>query len=413
MNPRRSVSLIAILTVLLFGGIWGCSDEGGPILAPSTPEDDTLATATDNPPPPTDLATISLAGEETTFWPYTGMNFSGNPIDPINLAFAGNADPVRIRAALLALDGDRTAFGFPDAYPFNATWSDAVGDVQTSYAEGDGWIGSVIQLQLANYDPIRWHLRLFRTGDPFGGSGEWTIGGAHFEVMIPGTADHQVLSWERAEEIVLVDFIRSGLLDPNLPFLQSEQINAAPSFREIPAMIYNGIPDELKVYIGGPLGQVTDPVPILTDGRATILNIAGAAPIVAGSFPQTLTFNYQMVMPKPFCADGPMDWVLVTGPVTFQKDVMVGADGRVKCHAEYAGTLTITPWDIVNNVPAGDPYPADVGGLQQGSITDQRASVSSHERRLGHGPGGTEVLMTWLKVSTPGQKSYRERTRCL
>lgn len=413
MDPRRVRFATVLLPILLVGWIAGCSDDSGSILSPATPEEEAPAVIATNPPPPAELAVAAFAGEDVTFWPYTGSSFSGEAIDPVNLLFCGNADPVAIRAALLALGGDRTAFGFPDAFPFNATWSDAIGDVQSCYAEGDGWVGSIVQLQLADYEPIRWHLRLFQTGDPFGGTGVWTIGAAHFEVMIPGTADHQVLSWERAEEIVLVDFLRSGLLDPNLPFAQSGLINAAPSFREIPAVIYNGIPEELKVYIGGPLGQVSEPVPILTDGRATILNIAGGAPIIPGSFVQSFVKTYEMIMPKPFCSDGPYDWVLATGPVAFQKTVTVEASGRFSCQAEYGGTLAITPWDIVNNQPAGDPYPADVGGLQHGRWSERRSSVSSHERRLGHGPGGTEAVMTWLSVSTPGQKSYRERTHCL
>ncbi len=413
MRARPTI-LVLIITILSFlGGLEGCSDESGSLLSPEPSGGNTPAKVTVDPLPPADLATVSLAGEDLTLWPYTGNSFSGEAIDPINLVFAGRADPVQIRAALLALDGDRTAFGFPDAFPFNATWSDAVGDVQSSYADGNGWIGSVVQLQLADYEPIRWHLRLFRTGSPFGAEGSWTVGGAHFEVMIPGTADHQVLSWERAEEIVLVDLMRSGLLDPNLPFIQSDPINAAPSFREIPAVIYNGLPEELKVYIGGPLGQVTDPVPILTDGKATILNVAGTAPIVPGLFQQSFVKTYEQIIPKPFCADGPTDWVLVSGPVCFEKRVTVDAGGDLSCRADYGGTLIVTPWDIEHNVPAGEPYAAQVGGSQHGASTASRTSVWSHDKRLSHGQGGTEILLTWLAIADPGQKSYREQSKCL
>ena len=129
----------------------------------------------------------------------------------------GDADPAGIRAALMALDGDRSAFGLPNASPFNERWGDAIGDVQTSYAGSSGWTGSVIQLRLGEYAPLRVHLRLFRTGAPFSAGGTWTLGAAHFEVLIPGTADHQVLSWMVARQIITADLVRSGLLVKTRP----------------------------------------------------------------------------------------------------------------------------------------------------------------------------------------------------
>jgi hypothetical protein len=412
MITRRLSHWLLSAAILIF--IAGCSEDVSPPSAPSkTSDDDILSRTIHDPPPPDGLVTADLGGDAVTFWPYTGASFDGQTIDPINLLFAGAADPVRIRAALLALDGDRTAFGFPDAYPFNATWSDAIGDVQTSYEEEGDWLGSVLQLQLGAYDPIRWHLRLFRTGNGFSGSGVWTIAGAHFEILIPGTADHAVLSWERAEEIVVVDFIRSGLLDPTMPFVPTGVINATPTYREIPAPVYNGLPDELRAYIGGPLGQVTEPVPIPTDGKATVLNLAGAAAIVPGTVAQDFTLTYQLAVPKPFCSDGPEDWLLVEGPVHFHQTVEVRADGGYVYHSDYAGALTATPWDIVNNEPVGEPYDAEVSSAQNGHEWHARCSVFAHDQKIGRQADGTEFLRTRLEVSTPGHKSFRLQTHCL
>jgi hypothetical protein len=332
-------------------------------------------------------------------------------VDPGNLIFVGPADPLRIRAALLALDGNRTGFGFPDVYPFNATWSDAHGDVQVTYAGANGWTGSAVQLQLGSYDPIRWHLRLFQTGDAFG-SGVWTVGAAHFELMIPGTADHQVLSWEVAEEMMVVDMLRSGLLDPTVPLVETELINAAPSFREIPAVIYNALPIELKVYIRGPLEPVTDPVPIETNGKARIFNVAVAQPILAGTTTQDFVLTYEQIVPKPICNPGGSEWVLVTGPVTFHKTVEVTPSGHFVFDGFYQGELMITPWDMGTMQPAGDPYPADVAGQQNGQIHPNRTWVKTHDERLAHQIEGTEMLMTWLTATNPGQKSYRIKSHC-
>ena len=338
----------------------------------------------------------------------------GAPSDPVNLIFAGKADPVRIRAALLSLDGDRTAFGFPAAYPFNARWSDAVGDIQTSYSQGEGWQASLIQLQLGVYQPVRVHLRLFRTGVPFGAGGTWTVGGAHFEVLIPGTADHQVLSWELAQQVVLVDMIRSGLLDPSTPYQPTDVINEAPSFRTIPDVIYNGLPEELKAAIGGPAGTVSAPVPILNDGRATILHVAGEPTGTRGDFSQSFTLTYNQVIPKPFCSGGPLHWVLVSGPVELGRTGTVDPAGRYQYNTRIAGRLTVTPVDITANppVPAGPSYQAEVGDVQEGVLDSQTSWGLSQARRIAPQPGGTEFLMTRLKVSSNGPDSYRAQTRC-
>src|SRR6185503_18651841 len=115
---------------------------------------------------------------------------------------------------------------------------------------------SVVQLQCGTYGPIRFHIRLFPQG-------EWTIANAHFELLIPGTADHQVLSWELGEKLVVADFARSGLL--GAAPAQLAGLNPAPGYRSIPAVIYNGMPAQLKQIIGGPAQTSTD-VPIGTDG---------------------------------------------------------------------------------------------------------------------------------------------------
>ena len=100
-----------------------------------------LAMAWHKPPPPSDLVSVPAGPQVVTFWPYTGTDYSASPKDPINLIFVGEADPRLIRQALLALGGDRTPV-FPDVFPFNCTWADAIGSPQTGYSEDVGWQGS-------------------------------------------------------------------------------------------------------------------------------------------------------------------------------------------------------------------------------------------------------------------------------
>jgi hypothetical protein len=391
-----------------------CSDEAGNCTTEQGIGGLTAPLGAPTEPPPIELATIGFLGEALTCWPYTGTLFQGVPADPINVVFTGQADPLQIRAALLALDGDRTAFGFPDAFPFNATWSDAIGDVQSNWSESENWVDNYVQLQLGAYEPVRIHLRLFRTDVPFG-NGVWTLGGAHFDVLIPGTADHQVISWEVAEQVVAVDLMRSGLLDAVNPVGNTGVINATPSFRTIPAVIYNGLPDELKMLILGPgfPDYTEDPVPIPTDGTATLLNIATAAPIVPQIFDQSFVFNYEQVIPKPFCNPDGSQYVLVTGPVSFNETCGIGTSGRYETRGGYSGTLTITPWDPIQGVPAGDPYPAEVESHFEGFAKGQHWRMQASTRQIAEEEGGSEFVMTSMAAGSQGAEHATYRTQCL
>jgi hypothetical protein len=319
---------------------------------------------------------------------------------------------VQIRSALLALDGDRSAAGFPDVYPFNATWSEAIGNVQTGYTEDGGWTGSVVQLQLGFYEPIRAHLRLFR-GEAADGS-LVTLGGAHFEVLIPGTTEHQVLSWEIPQLIVMADLARTGLL--GAAPMPTGLINQAPSFREISAQIYNGLPPELRALIGGPMDDVTDPVPLVSDGQGTLLMLAGETPAPLEPDTQTLSVMFDQFIPMPFCSAGPLDWVHVSGPVMFQRTGAVDAMGEYSYESTYQGHLVIVPVDITAAppAPAGHPFKAVVHGNQSGFQMGPDFKVQAKDQRIATaGNGSAEFLQTLLRVASSGNSVYRASTKCL
>jgi len=269
MKQKKPLALLLSATLLA-----ACHDTPEPtaVLYPAHAVEPTSA------PAPSPLVPITAGGTTQQIWPFTGQTLAGAPQDPINLIFAGEADPRSIRAALLSLSGDRTGVGFPATFPFDCTWKDAIGGLQTTYSETDRWEGSVIQLECGEYDPVRFHIRLFRAGP-------WTLANAHLDVLIPGTADHQVLTWELAEQLVMADFIRSGLLAA--PPAQSGPINPAP-FREIPPVIYNGLPPGLRALTGGPQANVTTPVPLQTNGSATILVLGDHVPLTPGTTTQSL-----------------------------------------------------------------------------------------------------------------------------
>lgn len=366
--------------------------------------------------PPAGLAQLDFAGQQLACWPWTGDAFDGVAIDPINVAFVGQAGPLQIREALLSLDGDRSAFGVPPVPPFDAEWRDIVGGaVQTNWAEGgQGWTGSVVQLTLGEFGPLRFHLRLFSTDQGYGDDGVWTLGGAHFEIQIPNTTEHQVLSWELAEQIVLIDMMRCGLLDPDIPMLPSGPINDAPSWRSIPAMIYNGLPDELVLLLGGPPKPVQDDVPLPSDGSATIFQLAQALPITPGVWNGSAHVDFGQIVPRPFCAEGPGDWLMITGPVDFVTEVAVDETGRYSIRSDFSGRLLGVPVDPTTGqpLPLAEPVSARVEGKQQGFMDAFGERISSRDQRMAFGDGGPEMVLTQLRVPSSGKKGYQLLLRC-
>ena len=365
-------------------------------------------------PPPADQATVTIDGTPVVFWPYTGTSFDGTPVDPINLVFAGEADPLQIRAALMALSGDRSAFGIPPIPPFNAPWQDAIGgDVQTACAVGgDGWVGSVVQLTLGEFGPLRLHLRLFRTGQEAGG-GPVTLGGAHFELNIPGTADHQVLSWELAEQIVMADLVRSGLL--GAAPAPTGLINAAPTFRTIMKEVYNGLPPALVGLIGGPAQPVLADVPLPSDGQGKLLRLAFAAPLEPGTWDRMVTVNYDQLVPRPFCSEGPGDFLLVTGPVEFTARGELSPDGSYTSHNAFVGILRAVPVDLSTGtpVPTGPAFPARVSGHSSVTLDAWNARVTMQDRRFTREPDGVQVKQIWMNIPQQGLKTVRTRLSCI
>lgn len=365
---------------------------------------------TPSPAAPSGVVNLPFEAASLAFWPYTGNGFDGNPVDPINLVFVGDLEPVHIRAALLALDGNRP--GLPPVFPFDGVWREAIGDVQTGYSGAAGWTGSVIQLQLGAYDPIRFHLRLFRAGTLPDGR-VVTLGAAHFELLIPKTTEHQVLSWELAEQIVVYDMARTGLLAA--PPLSTPPISAAPSYREIPEFIYNQLPPDLIALIGGPVPPVGGAVPLSSQGTATLLALGGEVDLPVSRLHQDLALDFNQVVPKPFCADGPFDWVLVTGTVHFSRDGGTGGDGRYDYQARYDGQLLVLPVDITQDPPrpVGEPFSARVQGEQNGFTWADQFRVQARDARLAPQTGGMEFLEVMLRVASAGGNTHRIQDKCL
>jgi hypothetical protein len=351
---------------LMTGLLAACSD------TPATAPDVDAARVNRNAaPPPAGLETVEFGGASLTLWPYTTDDFATGK-DPVNLLFMGRADPREIRAALLALDGDRSALGVP----FDCTWTDALdGGIQAAYADGAGWMGSSIQLACGAYSSLRFHVRLFRAGD-------WTVGAAHMEVLIPGTTEHQVLSWEMAEQFVALDMYRTGLGGP----VGAVPLGPVPSHRVIPAYLYNLFPSELQGLacpsgVPWPCDGSAD-VPIYTNGQATVIGLGAAVAPPTGSFSRTSTIQFDQVIPKPFCTGGAYQVVYVNGPIVFREHWVVTPSNNFIAHFVAEGTLYLTPIDPGTGQPVAGTYAAQVYEEHRQMITDRQNMVSSFQMQM-------------------------------
>lgn len=389
--PLVSSILLAVLSV-------GCSS-------------DQLATAPDTTTPrekiqlsgfaaPPGAVTIAVGDVEATVWPYTSNGFGTSPQDPINLIFLGAADPREIRATLLGLSGS----GRPGPLAgFNCTWSDAVGDQQTSYSAHEGWVGSAIQLQCGTYHGPRFHVRLFRQGNV-------TLAGAHYEILIPGTNIHEPLSWELAEAFIAADIARSGFLGA-APSLTSP-ITSGPYFRAVQRAVTSMLPAAQIAALGLLVnGDGTASIP--NDGRATVLNLGSAAPVTAGLADSHFVVQFGQVIPKPFCVAGTTGYLYASGPITVHmQSGIVGQNFQSSTTA--GGTLSLIEINPATGQTVGAPYQGLIDERTAVNLTDGSSSVDFFSSRQETPDGGTTrgSRTEMLRARQSGSDAYQLDISC-
>jgi hypothetical protein len=364
MHSNLAGRVVGVVAGLSLAVSIGCTGDRDPV-AQETPETE-LHRATY--PAPGGLVPV----DGIDILPYTLNNYQAENQDPINLIFTGNADPLAIRAALMSLDGDRSMLGAinPALAPlgaFDCTWKDALGgDEQVTYADGK-WAGSVIQLACGDYQPARVHMRLFQAGNH-------TVANAHFEILIPGTADHQVLSWELAETLVFADFMRSGL---GAPVGGTGPITEAPTFRTIIPEIFNGLPPDLKYIVTGDPGYVASaPVGIPNDGNATIVQVTSSVRPEHGAFEQHITLPYDIVIPKPICNPNGDKYVYVKGLVHLRQTDLLTRSGEYRMDFQASGQLQVTPVNPLTGEPIGKTQTAIIRQVQSAMLWRRMESTS-------------------------------------
>ena len=179
-------------------------------------------------------------------------------------------------------------------------------------------------------------------------------------------------------------------------------------------MLYNELPVELRMLIEGPLEDVTEDVPINTDGHAMILNLADRSDYAPGSTHEFLTLTYGQVIPKPFCASGPADYVWVSGPVELEQSVTLTPGGTFTMSFQAKGKLDVTPVNPMTGEPIGETMTAHVRQQHQSMMNNSHFSATGTiYQRLGHPneeAGG--LLFTRLRVADDGHCGFNATIEC-
>lgn len=379
MRPvlRAGAAVLAALTLPL----QACTDHAN-VTGPGTPSAARVATPT--------YTSVTVGDETFEFWPYTTSKLSiTSPDDPINLLLVGEGDPRAVRAALMALG--------PSPVPLlsGCTWTDAVGDEQASAADPVGWTGSAIQLACGPWE-LRLHVRLFDIGEAI-------LLGAHFEMAIPDTDQHQVLSYSLAKMIMLGELSRTNLV--NQAGIEYTDV-VTQSTQNVRAVLFNELPDWFQELLTGTAGDVAADFPIPNgDGIVIAVPIAHYADAATGSY-QEFTIEYGQWVDKPFC-QAPGEFVYVAGPVHVAMTVTIAADGTLQRYMRAQGQLSIT-------TTTGSEYGANVTQDQQAWATGTAHWVQTKLHQVMVPSGGADQgVRSWhLRVGTEVPDDFKETINC-
>jgi len=164
------------------------------------------------------------------------------------------------------------------------------------------------------------------------------------------------------------------------------------------------------------LGDVTDPVPILTDGKATIFNAAESFGFTPGKFKEFSVINFSQVIPKPFCSSGPFDYLLVSGPITLRQLVLVTPSGNYISQFQAVGHLDLTPVNPLTNppTPIGETYRAQVNEHHKSIITQKNTLTSNFQMQIEIPPSGPfhGKLVIKVKIGPNGPAQEQVEVIC-
>ena len=157
---------------------------------------------------------------------------------------------------------------------------------------------------------------------------------------------------------------------------------------------------------------VTGDVPIPTNGQANVLSSSIAFEAKQSMTTTTTQVTYSVVIPKPFCATGPFDFVRLAGPLDFSLTVHTNPSGRYDRSYQLGGTLQVTPMRPTSPTtfePAGEPVDALIFEAHRGTLTDERGQVTEVGTRVLL--GDPQQSLAW-RLSAGNPDSFVRQVLC-
>lgn len=137
----------------------------------------------------------------------------------------------------------------------------------------------------------------------------------------------------------------------------------------------------LRAAFSLPLANQSAPVPIPNDGPATVLSLQHEFEPLHTDVRVAFDLTYNQIIPKPFCATGPLDLVKVEGPVHLNLRVQTNPSGRYARTGEASAELTVTPVDPLGQ-PTGPTVTAEASEEHRGTLTTHHSDVRFEVQRL-------------------------------
>jgi hypothetical protein len=246
-------------------------------------------------------------------------------------------------------------------------------------------------------------VRIFREGNV-------TVANAHYEILIPGTNQHEVLSWELAEGLVTADIARSGYLGAAPS--PSAVITAAPYYRAAQAAVASMLPAPQIAALGLHVnGDGTASIP--NDGRAMMLRLASAPAITEGLVDSDFVIQFGQVIPKPFCTQGTTGYLFASGPITVHMRSGI-VDGNFESTTTSDGTLNLVEFNPITRQPASAPYQGIVGESTSVKLTNGAAWVEFTSSRVETPDGGVNrgTRTEMLRAREHGADAYDLNISC-
>jgi len=124
-----------------------------------------------------------------------------------------------------------------------------------------------------------------------------------------------------------------------------------------------------------------------------------------------LSLPFGQVIPRPFCSQGPADFVFVQGPVDISVSTRVNGRGVLQSHNVLRGDLDVTPMDISRGLPSGPTFRAQISQTDNTGVGPSGTHVDAVQQRKAV-PSTTAFLSIHRVTGPNGSARFTSSERC-